>query len=587
MSTATRVVHQYQEALDRFRAAEGQGTLLRPMSELISLLDLATTFNSGLPTQEMLDSALRIVMGATQAAQAALFVKGDDGQFARRAARGSPPGAPASFAFDLPPDDLTVLGPLDEAQTRHGLALLCPIHRRERTIAVLGLGPRAGGGPYGAEELAFLRSVAACAAAPMEQGFLHEELQRVNRELAVKAFQLHNLFDISREFTGRFEEQAIHSLAITTAMGHFVVSRCALYLLGPRGLELAEHRGLRRGTETPPIPPDEARAALRELADARPVSELSAGPLRRWLEEGRLDLAVPLSGGDRVEGVLAIGERASRTPFSAEDRAFALTLARQAFTALEGARLNRVRVEKQRQDHELRVAREIQRSLFPPRAPEIPGFEVAAESRSCYEVGGDCYDWIRLGSGRLALVVADVAGKGTPASLLMASASASVQALAGTLAPAQLIERLNGFIFARTQTNRYVTLFYAELDAASGRLTYVNAGHVPPYRAARDGTVSRLLGNGPALGLLDAVSYEACQVTLEPGDVLAIVTDGVTDANAPDDREFGDERVGETLHRLSAGSASTILEGLVAAVHTWAGPAGCSDDLTALILKAL
>jgi sigma-B regulation protein RsbU (phosphoserine phosphatase) len=98
--------------------------------------------------------------------------------------------------------------------------------------------------------------------------------------------------------------------------------------------------------------------------------------------------------------------------------------------------------------------------------------------------------------------------------------------------------------------------------------------------------VTRLLGNGPALGLLDAVSYEACQVTLEPGDVLAVVTDGVTDANASDDREFGDERVGETLRRLSAGSASAILEGLVAAVHAWAGPAGCSDDLTALILKA-
>jgi sigma-B regulation protein RsbU (phosphoserine phosphatase) len=586
MSTAARVVQRYLQTLDRIRTEDPEAGLVRPMSELISLLELATTFNSGLPTQEMLDSALRIMMRATQAAHAALFVKADDGRFARRAARGSPPGAPASFAFDLPPDDLTVLGPLDEAQARHGFALLCPIHRRERTIAVLGLGPRAGGGPYGAEELAFLRSVAACAAAPMEQGLLHEELQRVNRELAVKAFQLHNLFDISRELTGRFEEQAIHSLVITTAMGHFVVSRCALYLLGPRGLELVEQRGLRRGTETAPIPPDEARAALRELAAATASSELPAGPLRQRLEEARLDLAVPLSGADRVEGVLAIGERASRTPFSAEDRAFALTLARQAFTALEGARLNRVRVEKQRQDHELRVAREIQRSLFPPRAPEIPGFEVAAESHSCYEVGGDCYDWIRLGSGRLALVVADVAGKGTPASLLMASASASVQALAGTLAPAQLIERLNGFIFARTQTNRYVTLFYAELDAAAGRLTYVNAGHVPPYRAARDGTVTRLLGNGPALGLLDAVSYEACQVTLEPGDVLAVVTDGVTDANASDDREFGDERVGETLRRLSAGSASAILEGLVAAVHAWAGPAGCSDDLTALILKA-
>ena len=119
---------------------------------------------------------------------------------------------------------------------------------------------------------------------------------------------------------------------------------------------------------------------------------------------------------------------------------------------------------------------------------------MAAESRPCYEVGGDSYDWIPLEGGRLALVVADVSGKGTPASLLMASVHASLHALAGTAAPDRVIERLNRFLFANTQASRFVTLFYAELDPASRRLTYVNAGHVPPYRVARDGTASRLDG---------------------------------------------------------------------------------------------
>jgi sigma-B regulation protein RsbU (phosphoserine phosphatase) len=220
------------------------------------------------------------------------------------------------------------------------------------------------------------------------------------------------------------------------------------------------------------------------------------------------------------------------------------------------------------------------------QTPEIPGFEVSAESHSCYEVGGDCYDWIHLGSGRLALVIADVSGKGTPASLLMASVHAFMQAVAGTAAPAQVIERLNHFLFASTQANRYVTLFYAELDAGLRRLSYVNAGHVPPYRIARDGTVSRLLAGGLALGILDELSYETGEVRLEPGDVVAIVTDGVTEANAPDESEFGDERVCETLRPLSGEGASTILEGLVTAVNRWVGAAGCGDDLTALILKA-
>jgi sigma-B regulation protein RsbU (phosphoserine phosphatase) len=287
-----------------------------------------------------------------------------------------------------------------------------------------------------------------------------------------------------------------------------------------------------------------------------------------------------------VEGVLAIGERASGMPFSEEDRDFAQTLARQALAALENARLHRLREEKQRQDRELQIAREIQRSLFPPRQPEVPGFEVAAESHPCYEVGGDSYDWVQLEGDRLALVIADVSGKGTPASLLMASVHASVQALAGTAAPSQVIARLNRFLFANTQASRYVTLFYAELEVASRRLAYVNAGHVPPYRLARDGTVSRLVEGGLALGLLDDVSYEVGEVTLQPGDVVAMVTDGVTEATSPDDREFGDDRVCEALRTLSVESASTVLAGLVAAVNEWAGAAGCSDDLTALILKA-
>jgi phosphoserine phosphatase RsbU/P len=584
MSPSTPVVREYQDALDHFRREGRKPPLLKRMSELISLLDLTTRLSSGLASEESLNAALLIVMSEMQAARGALFLRSDDGTFAIRASCGLLPAAPSTLGFEAPSDDLTALGPRDEA--RHGLVLLCTIRRRERPIAVLGLGPRAEGGTYGAEEHAFLRSVAACAASSIENGLIYDELRRVKQELSVKVYQLHNLFDISRELAGSFEEEAIQSLITTTVMGHFVVSRCALFLLGPRGLTLAYERGLLRAVENAPIPPEEARTALHDLLGPKNVAELPNGPLRRRLEEARLTLAVPLTAGERVEGVLAIGERASRTPFSAEDRDFAQTLARQAFAALESARLHRLRVEKQRQDRELQLAREIQRSLFPPQPPEIPGFEVAAESRSCYEVGGDCYDWINLGSGRLALVIADVSGKGTPASLLMASVHASMQALAGTAAPAQVMERLNRFLFARTQANRYVTLFYAEFDAASRRLAYVNAGHVPPYQVARDGTVSRLLMGGLALGILDEVSYESGQVTLEPGDVVAMVTDGVTEANSPDEREFGDERVCEALRTLSGGNASTILEGLLATVNQWAGAVGCSDDLTALILKA-
>ena len=116
-----------------------------------------------------------------------------------------------------------------------------------------------------------------------------------------------------------------------------------------------------------------------------------------------------------------------------------------------------------------------------------------------------------------------------------------------------MIERLNRFLFARTQASRFVTLFYAELDPIGRRLSYVNAGHVPPFLLARAGTLRRLSAGGPALGLLPEASYDTGDVALEPGDLVAIVTDGVTEAMSPGEHELGDERVSETLRRLSRG----------------------------------
>jgi sigma-B regulation protein RsbU (phosphoserine phosphatase) len=558
------------------------------VSELVSLLEITTALGEDPGGGTALNAALLIVARELHVARAALFLRGEDGVFVLRVSCGLPPPAPSTLTYSALAGEVTALAPGDEAHDRHGLVLLCPIDRpgRDRSIAVLGLGPREAGRSFGPEERGFLHGVAACLATPLEHHVMQDELRRVNRRMSLSVFQLRNLFDISRELTGSLEEEAIHNLITTRVMGHFVVSRCALFLLGPKGLFLAHERGLRRHGDGAPIPEEEARVALEGLRGPRAVADLPDSPLRRRLEKAQLALAVPMATGAAVQGILAIGARSSGLPFSEEDRHFAQTLARQALAALENARLQRVRDEKQRQDRDLQIAREIQHGLFPSRRPDVPGFEVAAESRPCYEVGGDSYDWISLEGERLALVIADVSGKGTPASLLMASVHASVRALAGTAGPALVIERLNRFLFASTQASRFVTLFYAELDAASRRLAYVNAGHVPPYRVALDGTVSRLSEGGPALGLLDEASYDVGEVDLRPGDLVAMVTDGVTEAVSPDEIEFGDDRVCEALRGMSEEGASAVLARLVGAVNEWAGARGFSDDLTALVLKA-
>jgi sigma-B regulation protein RsbU (phosphoserine phosphatase) len=581
------VVYPYQQALDEFRRAGEESPLLKRMSELISLLDLTTTLNSALTREEILDAALLMVLGELQVSRGGLFVRGEGGAYPIRAARGLPAGAvlPAAASGITEPLLRPPEGPPDLLQA-YGLEILCPILKSGQAIAFLGLGARAGGRPFGVEELGFLRSVAACAATPIENGLIYGELREVNQRLSVKVFQLNNLFDISRELLSSFDEEGIKNLVTTTLMGHLLVSRCALYLRGPGGLALAHERGLRGDQVASLVPEHEARAVLDALREPRRVAELPDAPLTRRLRAARLGLAVPMVLADRVEGFLAVGDRLSGEPFSEEDLDFAQTLARQALSALENVRFHRMAVEQQRRDREMQIAREIQQSLFPASCPAVPGFELAAASHPCYEVGGDHYDVIPLGGGRLALTVADVSGKGAPASILMASVHASLRALAGTAPPHVLLERVNRFLHESTQANKYVTLVYAELDPSARRLSYVNAGHVPPFLLRSDGRCERLTCGGTVLGLLEDVRFEVDEVDLYPGDVVAMVTDGATEALSPQDEEFGDERVAELL-AAPGQSADGLLARLVDAATGWTGARGCSDDLTALVLRAL
>jgi sigma-B regulation protein RsbU (phosphoserine phosphatase) len=216
----------------------------------------------------------------------------------------------------------------------------------------------------------------------------------------------------------------------------------------------------------------------------------------------------------------------------------------------------------------------------------VAGLELAAESRPCHQVGGDYYDFIPLDGGRLAVVIADVSGKGTPASILMASVHASLRATAGTERPARLMERLNRFLCASTQESKYVTLFYGEIEPGARRLRYVNAGHIPPCLVRAGGEVERLRTGGPVIGVLSEADYEEGRTDLGVGDLLAAVTDGVTEARSPRDEEFGDARVCESLQGAE-GSAQSALRHLVKAVEEWTRPAdGFGDDLTAVIMRA-
>ena len=245
----------------------------------------------------------------------------------------------------------------------------------------------------------------------------------------------------------------------------------------------------------------------------------------------------------------------------------------------------RVLRERDALERELRVARDVQRQLLPRTVPEVAGLELAGVCRQAIAVGGDYYDYLPLEDGRLGLVIADVSGKGVPAALLMASLQASVRSLfTTTVNPAALGARLNDAVFRASSAARYATAFLASYDPATRRLSYSNAGHLPPLLVRRDDTVECDEGGMP-VGLFEGSTYDTGAVTLAPGDLLALFTDGVTEAPAPDGEQFGAGRLDELLRTAGERPLDAMLETVLDTLGNWSGDVAPHDDVTIVLAR--
>ena len=225
--------------------------------------------------------------------------------------------------------------------------------------------------------------------------------------------------------------------------------------------------------------------------------------------------------------------------------------------------------------------------LLPRRAPALPGFDVAGAHETSREVGGDYYEFIPLGDDRWGIAIADVVGKGVAAALLVAAVRASLFALVShELAQRVILRRANRFFHESVEEGKFVTLFYTVLDVPSRRLIYVNAGHLPPVILRRNGQVEPMEEGGVPLGLFEDPRYREGFARLEPGDVLALYTDGITEASNDHDEPFGIDRLVAALSRSQSRSASEMCEAVMADVRGHAGPQP-QDDQTLVVLKAL
>jgi len=322
------------------------------------------------------------------------------------------------------------------------------------------------------------------------------------------------------------------------------------------------------------------------IANAQPMNIEDVRREPRYIDartRTRSELAVPMISRNKVIGCINL-ESNRTAAFSHEDANLLETYATQATLAVERARLQRQLWEKKRLEKEIELARNIHSALLPQEAPIIPGFDLAGMNISSFDVGGDYYDFIHLPAGGWGLAIADVAGKGLGASLIMSGFRAALRAeVRHNLQPHQLMHKVNHFVMESTAEGSFVTAFYATL--IGNQFSYINAGHNPPILLHQDGSVIFLENGGIVLGIETEQYYQQQLIELRPGDDILFYTDGLTEAMNPQQEEYGLKRAVKALKKTAGLNAADRLNSILQKVTRFTKGAGLLDDLTLMILS--
>jgi serine phosphatase RsbU (regulator of sigma subunit) len=316
--------------------------------------------------------------------------------------------------------------------------------------------------------------------------------------------------------------------------------------------------------------------------------------LRGQTTRVRALLAVPLTLGGRITGMLAVTENAPGRQWTANEIQMLTIVANSSAGVLEQARLRLEAVERlrltelnRRMEAELAQARDIQMGLVPARPLRVGPWEAVGRIDPARMVGGDAFSFYPLSAHRFAVAIADVSGKGVPAALLMSSVQASLRAFCdGRWNIPEAMRNLNNSVARAAQNGKFITLFYAEIDTEARRLRFSNAGHNYPMLRRADGRIEMLTTGGIPLGLFEDTEFTEGETGFAPGDSLLLYSDGVSEAINPSGDEFGEERLERLWNRHGTGAPGEVVELLLKEVAEFRGRADQNDDITLVVVGA-
>jgi sigma-B regulation protein RsbU (phosphoserine phosphatase) len=545
-----------------------------------ALVDFSNLVNSSLDLGFALNNILLTCFGKFHTTKGLIALINDDGVFKIKASK----GIAAREINEFPEINLQNLKNnllLEEYLKKNNFPICQQIKSSEGIKGLLILGQRLTKKDYEKDDLDFLNTILNVGATAIENTLAMDKLKIVNRDLDAKVNQLSSLFDLSKEFSGILQTEMVGKLLVYSLIGQMLVSKYSIITCVDNKIVFLENR----------FDEKKLRDALKDCTTGsftKPITNVEVKELFPQLYELGVELAVPMQIKGETKGLILLGKRRTNIDYSKSDVEFVSSVGSLAIISIENARLFNETLEKQRLEKDLETARNIQQNLLPKKIPHFSNIQISAFNASARMVGGDYYDIVKLESNKVLVAVADVSGKGVPASLLMANLQAFLKSICKQKLPLdEATNLMNDLVAENTMLGSFITFFWCVIDNENKELTYVNAGHNPPLHI-RNGEISKFKKGGMILGVLPTtIPYVSDTIKLESGDAIIMFTDGITEAMNVNGEEFSDERLEELSVKYYKESADDILNKIKISVQEFTQGAEQSDDITSVIVKVI
>lgn len=553
-------------------------TNLRIKRNLTALIEFSRVINSSVDLGFILNNVLLTCLGKFLSIRGMIAVS-ENGKVVIKKSKGLPNDLLSQFPDLKSSPDIIVNEEFKSFLNKANLLAVEKICASDDCIGIVCLGEKLNKSEYTEDDHEFLKTILNISASAIQNSLMFTELKKVNRELDSRIQRLNTLFELSKEFGLFSESTRVARLLMYSVIGQFLVSKFAVVTY-----EAGEYKILESKYES-----DKILKLLHEYELEKFTSPIDKEKIRSEFEKLNqldVDLIVPMQLQGKTRGLILLGKRINNQSYTATDIEFVYSVGSLAIISLENKRLFLEALEKQKLEEELDLARDIQKNLFPQSLPKINGVDVSAINISSKQVGGDYYDVIPVDNEKFFIAIADVSGKGVPASLLMANIQAFLQVISKQKMNIQdATELMNNLITENTSDGRFITFFWGLIDIKRKTFTYVNAGHNPPL-FIRNKKIQKLDKGGMILGVMKTLMpYEAETINLESDDILVLFTDGVSEAMNSSGEEYSDIKLENKSIELSGKSANEILNGIKDDVQNFASGNSQSDDITMIVLK--